>query len=86
MKFSVAHARGAKGVWFDVDLPEPVSVADALVRSGLLARFPDLDVSQHKVGIFGKPCAPETLVSAGDRVEIYLPIQRPVGDDEDDDE
>lgn len=86
MKFSVAHARGAKGVWFDVDLPEPVSVADALARSGLLARFPDLDVSRHKVGIFGKPCAPETPVSAGDRVEIYLPIQRPLGDDDDDDE
>ena len=86
MKFSVAHARGAKGVWFDVDLPEPVTVADALARSGLLARFPDLDVTQHKVGIFGKPCSPETAVSAGDRVEIYLPILRPLDSDEDEDD
>ena len=86
MKFSIAHARGARGIWFDVDMPEPVTIAEALLSSTLFEQFPDLDLAQHKVGIFGKPCTPDTLVSAGDRVEIYLPIQRPLQSDDDDDD
>ena len=29
MKISVAHARGAKGNWYQLDLPEPVTAQEA---------------------------------------------------------
>jgi putative ubiquitin-RnfH superfamily antitoxin RatB of RatAB toxin-antitoxin module len=86
MKFSIAHARGAQGTWFDVDMPEPVTIAEALISSTLFEQYPDLDLTRHKVGIYGKSCSPDTQVKAGDRVEIYLPIQRELTDDEDEDE
>lgn len=86
MKISVAHARGAKGTWLQLDLPEPVTALEALQASSLFQTYPDLDPVVHKIGIFGKTCAADTQLKEGDRVEIYLPIQRPLDtDDEDDD-
>ena len=86
MKFSVAHARGANGTWLDMDMPEPVTVAEALRASRLFDLYPDLDLDTHKVGVFGKSCPLTTEVKEGDRVEIYLPIQRPLDNDEDEDD
>lgn len=86
MKVSVAHARGGQGAWFHLDLPEPVTAGEALLASPLLGRFPDLDPTRHKIGIFGKSCRPDTPLKEGDRVEIYLPLNRVLGDDDDDDE
>ncbi len=85
MKISVAHARGAKGSWYHLDLPEPVTAEAALMASPLFEQYPDLDLAKHKIGIFGKTCKADTELKEGDRVEIYLPIQR-VSDDEDEDE
>ena len=45
----------------------------------------NLDLDTHRIGIFGKFCAADTVLKAGDRVEIYLPVQRQADEDEDDD-
>ena len=86
MKISVAHTRGAKGTWLHLDLPEPVTALEALKASPLFELYPDLDPAVHKLGIFGKSCSADTQLKEGDRVEIYLPIQRPLDADDDDDE
>ena len=52
----------------------------------VLTQYPDLDPAIHKLGIFGKLCKPETQLQPGDRVEIYLPLNRVIGDDDEDDE
>jgi putative ubiquitin-RnfH superfamily antitoxin RatB of RatAB toxin-antitoxin module len=86
MQISIAHARGAKGSWYHLDLPEPVTAAQALAASPVFQHYPDLDIAVHKIGIFGKLCKPDTILHEGDRVEIYLPANRPeVSDDDDDD-
>ncbi|ACQ93933.1 protein of unknown function UPF0125 [Tolumonas auensis DSM 9187] len=85
MKISVAHARGAKGNWYQLDLPEPVTAQEALQASPVFQHYPDLDLDTHRIGIFGKFCAADTVLKAGDRVEIYLPVQRQADEDEDDD-
>lgn len=61
MKVSVAHARGAKGSWYHLDLPEPVTVLTAIRASPLLSQYPDLDPTIHKMGVFGKVCSGETI-------------------------
>lgn len=83
MKISVAHARGSKGHWYQLDLPEPITAGEALLASPLLGQYPDLDPTVHKIGIFGKSCKADTPLKEGDRVEIYLPLQRTLGDDDD---
>ncbi len=85
MKISVAHARGAKGNWYQLDLPEPITAGEALYASPVFQHYPDLDPEVHRIGIFGKTCTADTVLKEGDRVEIYLPVQRQA-EDEDDDE
>lgn len=36
--------------------------------------FPDLDLSQYRVGIFGKLKTVDTLLRDHDRIEIYRPL------------
>lgn len=48
MKISVAHARGAKGNWYHLDLPEPITAAEALRASPVFQHYPDLDLETHR--------------------------------------
>ena len=50
-------------------------IAYAIRQSGILTLYPDLKLSELKVGIFGKRSALDTLVKAGDRIEIYRDLQ-----------
>ena len=56
-------------------LPEGATVGDAVQASGLIARYPDIDVDKtNKLGIFGKLCKADTVLRERDRVEIYRPL------------
>lgn len=74
MQVSVTYAEPVHQYWIRIDLPEGATIRDALERSSLLARFPEIDLRYQKVGIFGKVTPLETTLSEGDRVEIYRPI------------
>ena len=50
------------------------TVADAVQASGIVARH-GLDAATLRLGVWGKPRAPETLLRERDRVEIYRPLQ-----------
>jgi putative ubiquitin-RnfH superfamily antitoxin RatB of RatAB toxin-antitoxin module len=47
------------------------TIRQAIELSGLLQRCPEIDLNQNKVGIFGRLKEMDTLLQAGDRVEIY---------------
>ncbi|RKP54673.1 RnfH family protein [Pararobbsia silviterrae] len=51
------------------------TVRQAIERSGIIARHPEIDLSTLAVGVFGKIVALDAVVSAGDRVEIYRPLK-----------
>ena len=51
-----------------------LTVSTVLEQSGLLASHPEL--VGLPVGIFSKTVALDTLVKAGDRIEIYRPLTR----------
>jgi len=74
MKIGVAYATQSRQVWLTVDLAEGATVRDAIEKSGVLENFPEIDLKQQKVGIFGKIVKLESPVEEGDRVEIYRPI------------
>jgi putative ubiquitin-RnfH superfamily antitoxin RatB of RatAB toxin-antitoxin module len=65
----VAYATPEQQVIIALDVPENSTVETAIQLSGLLTRFPEIDLSA--VGIFGKVCELNQLLKAGDRVEIY---------------
>lgn len=74
MRVEVAYAKPLEQWILPVDIAEGAKVADAISASGILERFPEIDLATATVGIFGKPCALEHLPRAGDRIEIYRPL------------
>jgi putative ubiquitin-RnfH superfamily antitoxin RatB of RatAB toxin-antitoxin module len=57
-----------------VQLPEGANVREAVERSGLLAEFPEIDLSKNKLGIWNKLAKPDAALRDKDRVEIYRPL------------
>ena len=55
-------------------LPAGVTVRDAVERSGLLVKFPEIDLTKNKLGVFAKLVKPDTVLRDRDRVEIYRPL------------
>lgn len=54
-----------------VRLPPGATVAHAISASGLLSRFPEIDLARQAVGIHGVRVRLTDAVAGGDRVEIY---------------
>ena len=55
---------------------------EAVTTSGILEIFPEIDIDTQPMGIFskplngkGRPLPEEYVLQAGDRVEIYRPLQ-----------
>ncbi len=47
----------------------------AILASGMLKTFPEIDLAINKVGIFGRIASLSSLVNDQDRIEIYRPLQ-----------
>jgi putative ubiquitin-RnfH superfamily antitoxin RatB of RatAB toxin-antitoxin module len=64
----------------DVQVVLPFSVATGttarqlVMRSGIEARFPEIDPRRCPLGIFGTRVADDRALLEGDRVEIYRPL------------
>ena len=57
-----------------LEMEEGARAIDAVLASGLAGRYPQIDLAALVLGIFGKVVAPDTVLRAGDRVEIYRPL------------
>lgn len=57
-----------------LDLEKGSNIQQAIRCSGLLERFPEIDLEVNKVGLFSKIQALDTVLQAGDRIEIYRPL------------
>lgn len=70
----VAYALPREQVLLALTVEPGTTVQQAIERSGLLDRFPDIDLAAAQVGIFGKLSRLDTVLRAGDRVEVYRPL------------
>jgi len=70
----VAYANPEQQVIIALEMPQGATVEQAIKTSGLLSRFPEIDQTTLKVGIFGSVCKLEQLLAKADRVEIYRPL------------
>ena len=58
-----------------LDVAADTTIAQAIAASGVLARFPEIDLTRNKLGLFGKLKPADTVLRDGDRIEIYRPLQ-----------
>lgn len=74
LNIEVVYALPAQQDVIHIQLPPGSTVQDAIAKSGILARHPEIDFAQSKLGIFAKLVKPEALLRDRDRVEIYRPL------------
>ena len=58
-----------------LDVAAGTTIAQAIAASGVLVRFPEIDLARNKLGLFGKLKPADTVLRDGDRIEIYRPLQ-----------
>jgi uncharacterized protein len=74
MRVQIVYANPERQFWVNVEMPEGTTVKDAVVRSDVLRQFPEIDLENQKIGVFGKLVGLDTPLGDGDRVEIYRPL------------
>nr|WP_314528303.1 RnfH family protein [uncultured Pseudomonas sp.] len=72
----VVYAAIDRQLLLAVSVPPGLTVREVVRRSGVGQEFPELNLEECPVGIFGKVIADPNsrLVVAGDRIEIYRPL------------
>ncbi|KEY91676.1 hypothetical protein CF67_01027 [Candidatus Photodesmus blepharus] len=56
---------------FGLTVSKDMTVEEIIIRSGVLVSYPEIDLSQNKVGIFSRIVKLDTTVRDKDRIEIY---------------
>jgi len=70
----VAYAWEDVQVILGLDVPQGATLEQAIQQSGILERFPEIDLDKNKLGIFGKISKRDAILREHDRVEIYRPL------------
>jgi len=71
IRVEVVYAMREEQVLVALDVEEGTTARQAVEQSGVLRRFPEVDLARTSIGIFGRVTTPDTLLRDGDRVEIY---------------
>jgi putative ubiquitin-RnfH superfamily antitoxin RatB of RatAB toxin-antitoxin module len=74
MIIEVAYALAEKQTLLSLEVKEGITLKEAIEVSGILASYPQIDLSKDKVGVFGKLAKLDTVLREKDRVEIYRPL------------
>jgi putative ubiquitin-RnfH superfamily antitoxin RatB of RatAB toxin-antitoxin module len=70
----VAYAEPLRQFLRKVQVARGTTALQAIEASGVYRAFPDID-RNAKLGIFGQQIGADAVLSDGDRVEIYRPLQ-----------
>lgn len=74
IRVDVVYALPGQQEIVTVEVPEGAVVQDAIEQSGLLNKYPEIDLKKNKLGIFAKLSKPDAVLRERDRVEIYRPL------------
>ncbi len=74
-RVAVCYALPDVSFLIQLDVDAGTTMAEAIAASGVLARFPEIDLARNKLGVFGKLKPADTVLRDGDRIEIYRPLQ-----------
>jgi len=70
----VAYATREEQVIIELSVPDGTTIREAIQSSGILNRYPDIDLRRQGVGVFGQARALDYCPRTGDRIEIYRPL------------
>ncbi|HJW80603.1 MAG TPA: RnfH family protein [Acidiferrobacterales bacterium] len=71
IEVQVAYAAPERQIAKTLTLPAGSSVEQAIRASGLLEKFPEIDLTYQRIGVFGEFVWLDECLQGGERVEIY---------------
>ena len=71
IQVEVVYALPYKQVVISLKVAPEADVRQVITQSGILAQCPGIDLNSNMVGVFGRQVSLDSLLRAGDRVEIY---------------
>jgi len=74
MRVEVVYALAEEQHVAAVEIGAGACARAAVEASGLLARHPEIDLTRHALGRFGRRIAHDTPLEDGDRIEILRPL------------
>lgn len=74
IEVEVVYAKPEEQMLVALKVAEGATIEQTIQASGLVNRFPEIDFSLNRVGIFGGACSLDQTVKHADRVEIYRPL------------
>jgi len=70
----VAYATPKEQLILPVKVSDGTTAENAIKSSGMLSKYPEIDLAVNKIGIFGKLSKLDAPLRHLDRVEIYRPL------------
>jgi putative ubiquitin-RnfH superfamily antitoxin RatB of RatAB toxin-antitoxin module len=58
-----------------LQVAQGISAGEAIKQSRILEKFPQIDLTRQKIGVFSRIIDLDTVLLDGDRVEIYRPLE-----------
>lgn len=74
IKIEVAFALPDRQTLLEVSIVKGTTVKDAVVQSGIMQRYPEIDLEVNAVGIWNRTCKLTDVPREGDRIEVYRPL------------
>jgi len=74
IRVTVAYALSKHQELVAVKLPENSTVEQAIIESGILQKYCEIDITKNAVGIYGKVVQNTQILHDQDRIEIYRPL------------
>ncbi len=74
MKIEVCYASQTEQKTIAIEVDPNTTVQQAVMQSGILDSFPEIDIRTAKIGIFSQAATLVQNLHAGDRIEIYRPL------------
>ena len=70
----VAYALPTEQIILPIKVNAGITAEAAVKQSGILTKFPEINLAENKIGIFGKLTQLDTVLRDKDRIEIYRPL------------
>ena len=74
IKVEVVYGLAHKQKLLSLPISKGSTVEQAIIESGMLALFSEIDLKENKVGIWNKAAKLSQIVEDLDRIEIYRPL------------
>lgn len=74
IQVEVVYALPEKQTVLSIDIEPSEDIQSAIKKSGILDKYPEIDLKKNAVGIFNQKARLTDLMHDGDRIEIYRPL------------